>query len=88
MTTLKNIWNFLITPTLWIPAIKANYKAWISKEYTKHTEGKTKYDYIKTTAEILSQCPNKCSYELGCCGCSIYAAVEENKQCKYNEKNT
>ena len=71
------LWNPKLLPT----AIKANYKAWISKEYSKHTEEKTKYDFIKSTATILSKCPNNCDYTLECCGCSIYAAVEENKQC-------
>lgn len=65
-----------------VPAIKGNYKAWISNQYAKHTNTKTKENFIKSTVEVLSSCTQNCSYELKCCGCSIYAAVEENKLCK------
>jgi hypothetical protein len=81
-TPIKEI---LLNPRAIPFAIRGNYKAWISKQYTKHTEEKTKFDFIKSTAEILSKCPNNCCYQLQCCGCSIYAAVEENKQCKYKK---
>jgi hypothetical protein len=83
---MKGFKELIRSPENIIPAIKANYKAWISKQYAKQTKNKTKYDYIKSTATILSECPNQCSYELRCCGCSIYAAVEENKQCKHTKK--
>ena len=87
MKNISKFWKIIMAllrnPKLLPTAIKANYKAWISKEYSKHTEEKTKYDFIKSTATILSKCPNNCSYTLECCGCSIYAAVEENKQCKW-----
>ena len=63
-------------------ALRGNYRAWISKQYRSHTQNKTKYDYIKQTVDILSTCKTKkCKYELQCCGCPIYAAVEENKTC-------
>lgn len=81
---LKRIKELLNNPKNIIPAIKGNYKAFIAQEYSKHVEEKTKYDYIKLTADVLSQCPNNCKYQMECCGCSIYAAVEENKQCKYS----
>jgi hypothetical protein len=81
----KQIKELILNPKNIIPAIRGNYKAWIGKQYAKQTKEKTKFDYIKSTATILSKCPNQCSYELRCCGCSIYAAVEENKQCKYKK---
>jgi hypothetical protein len=84
---LKVLKELILKPRNIGPALDANYKAWVSKQYTKHTEGKTKYDFIKTTAEILQDCPNNCCYELECCGCSIYAAAEKNKKCKYSNKN-
>jgi hypothetical protein len=61
-----------------IPAIRGNFKALWNILFNHN-----KYLTIKQTADILSKCPNNCSYTLECCGCSIYAAVEENKQCKW-----
>jgi hypothetical protein len=78
--------DLIQNPEKIVPALEANYNAWISKEYAKINNNKTKEDFIKSTVEILSSCTQNCSYELECCGCSIYAAVEKDKLCK-NIKN-
>lgn len=78
----KQIKELLNNPKNIIPAIKGNLQHLWDKLFNPD-----KLQAIKTTAEILSKCPKQCTYQLECCGCSIYAAVNENKKCKYS-KNT
>lgn len=71
--------HFIENPQDIIPAVIGNVKALFQTKETKEA--------IFATTQILSECPKGCSTQLECCGCSIYAAIEQDKKCKYSKKN-